>query len=1093
MRVYVSSTSLDLQDHRQAVIEALMRSGHMPVCMEYQPAADVTPKEECMRQVSTCDLYVGIFAWRYGYIPLHCDISITEMEYRTAIEQKIPAIVFLLKEDLSWPEEFRDDDVPGSRIRKLREELKQTIWVSFFTSPDNLAKEVLASLQSRTDKLKGRKQERVPIPVPGTLVMHFQDREAELARLRQCLADKNLRMVLIYGRAGAGKTTLMAKLLLELIENLRDGSAPAAGIIESIVYVTLVDPQNRSPERIVELISRTLEHGAETKLRDLWSQQHIPLRERLALLFSGPLNQRRCLIVLDNLESVLDSDNRIAEECDALRQFVDDFFAYDHAALLIATSRRALSLSPNIEVIAVGRKLQIPLDEGLPESYAIKLLRELDYADVHPLGIRDAQDRVLGAVARRCQYIPRTLETLVAVLLQNYPWTLETLLANKNYLTELVENPAKELYESLSSDQERLVVQTLAVFDRPVPAGAIHSILPSLPVDRILSKLIRNFVVFHDRGQFFLHQLDRQYAYGQIPDVGSDNSKRLLHELVARYYLKLTIPPRGNRTSLEDVLPIINAIEHLIPAGLAAEAATLLFDNSLHEDLHWWGYFLLLQDLYARLLKSPITPKQKVAISIQLGKIKRNLGSHDEAKRIYESALPFIGEATDPASEIGLLNALGDISYYRSDFDRALEYLHRAEELLVLNPIPMLQSENAGDLGNVKLGMGNIGEAKRLYEQAIAFSRQAGTKIHEGIWNGGLGNVECSFFNQSSDPGHLDMAISFYLNAIKLAKDANDRRHESHWSGVLGDLYRQRGQSALAETYLKEALRISEKIHYDRLINTQVLQLAAVFGVRIQEHGRKGDCAAALEVGEAFRRTAVEIGSDKLKAKADLEIIHLLFRQGRTVEATAEGEMLLASATGNVETLSRLGEILFSWGRQTGSEGVMKLSADAYSKAIDGGPDDLLPGLYDGRANARALLGRIEEAIADYGEVVRRAPHSVRAALSLAEVQIWAGRYGDAALLLKALMPQLTTSEDNIIGNWLMCHVLNLEGLDYSANKTIIEAAAGKNICLNYGVKDIELYLQRLDSTKFSEEQIKKAWMIQTLIQNCLGNEGSEY
>ena len=42
-----------------------------------------------VRMVDEADIYVGIFACRYGYIPAGSDISVTEMEYNRAVERKL--------------------------------------------------------------------------------------------------------------------------------------------------------------------------------------------------------------------------------------------------------------------------------------------------------------------------------------------------------------------------------------------------------------------------------------------------------------------------------------------------------------------------------------------------------------------------------------------------------------------------------------------------------------------------------------------------------------------------------------------------------------------------------------------------------------------------------------------------------------------------------------------------------------------------------------------------------------------------------------------------------------------------------------------
>jgi len=406
-----------------------------------------------------------------------------------------------------------------------------------------------------------------------------------------------------------------------------------------------------------------------------------------------------------------------------------------------------------------------------------------------------------------------------------------------------------------------------------------------------------------------------------------------------------------------------------------------------------------------------------------------------------------------------------------------------------VTPDPLLQSENTGDIGNVKWSTGKYEDAQRLYEQAIAFSCDAGNRIHEGIWNGGLANLQCSLFNKSGDAKHRESAVALYLKAIMIAKETKDCRHESHWNGVLGGFYHQLGESGLAEAHLRDALSISEKIYYRRMINTQVKQLTSVFTERAQKYILIGDSITAFQICQTFRQSAIEIGSAKLKDRANLMLITFFFQQGRVAEAVAESQELLISTPEEVEMLSNLGAICMQWGRQTGNENILTLSADAYTKAIHLNTDESVHSSYENRANAYALLGKIKEAIADYREVIKRKPQSIGAALSLSEVQIWAGRYSEARYLLEALIPQLRTSEENIIGNWLMCHALNLEGRDFYAFKKVIEDAARENI--NYNVKDIEPYLQRLDPTKFSEKQIQNAWMIQTLIRGYECKAGS--
>jgi hypothetical protein len=99
--VMISSTARDLPEHRQEVMDACLRQGMFPVMMEHLPANDDEAISVSLKMVDGADIYVGIFAYRYGYVPKGYAISVTEMEYNRAVERKIPRLIFVM--DKSHP------------------------------------------------------------------------------------------------------------------------------------------------------------------------------------------------------------------------------------------------------------------------------------------------------------------------------------------------------------------------------------------------------------------------------------------------------------------------------------------------------------------------------------------------------------------------------------------------------------------------------------------------------------------------------------------------------------------------------------------------------------------------------------------------------------------------------------------------------------------------------------------------------------------------------------------------------------------------------------------------------------------------------
>jgi hypothetical protein len=126
---------------------------HDVLSMEDGVAAHERPLRQCLSDVEAADVYVGLFAWRYGHIPPDDNpekVAITELEYRHALARDMTCLIFLLDESTAWPPPFFDsqtgDGNRGRRIKRLRKELTQRHTVMFFTNPDELASSISASL-----------------------------------------------------------------------------------------------------------------------------------------------------------------------------------------------------------------------------------------------------------------------------------------------------------------------------------------------------------------------------------------------------------------------------------------------------------------------------------------------------------------------------------------------------------------------------------------------------------------------------------------------------------------------------------------------------------------------------------------------------------------------------------------------------------------------------------------------------------------------------------------------------------------------------------------------------------------------------------
>src|SRR5919206_2617684 len=81
----LSSTALDLPEHRKLAHQACLEAGVFPIGMEQLSARDATGIAASLEMVDQADIYIGIYAFRYGWVPDGHDISITEMEFDRAV------------------------------------------------------------------------------------------------------------------------------------------------------------------------------------------------------------------------------------------------------------------------------------------------------------------------------------------------------------------------------------------------------------------------------------------------------------------------------------------------------------------------------------------------------------------------------------------------------------------------------------------------------------------------------------------------------------------------------------------------------------------------------------------------------------------------------------------------------------------------------------------------------------------------------------------------------------------------------------------------------------------------------------------------
>jgi Domain of unknown function (DUF4062)/Tetratricopeptide repeat len=216
--VYVSSTAVDLEQERQAVVDWLVTAGHQPV-HSYLPDSD-TVRNSCLDDVDSCDLYVLILGHRYGLQPAQDNpegLSITQLEFRRAGQSGIPRVALLRTSIPDVGLSDLADPLRLARVSAFREEVGREVRPAEFSDLRGLVQGLSTGVQAALDRrppATGRLRHWDAGPVlrlaPRPLFLAGRDELLAELDLQLAPGDGHLgpRVAALCGLGGAGKTSV---------------------------------------------------------------------------------------------------------------------------------------------------------------------------------------------------------------------------------------------------------------------------------------------------------------------------------------------------------------------------------------------------------------------------------------------------------------------------------------------------------------------------------------------------------------------------------------------------------------------------------------------------------------------------------------------------------------------------------------------------------------------------------------------------------------------------------------------------------------------------------------------------------------------
>jgi NB-ARC domain len=216
---------------------------------------------------------------------------------------------------------------------------------------------------------------------------NWQGRATELAQIQDWLSDMSVRLVGITGLGGYGKSTIAAKVLEENEQKSN---------FSKILWLKLAQFYNFSVwgRGLLKLLDKSIDEQVND--------------EALIHALVHNLSQQRCLLILDNLESLLQEDRQWQDE--AYQQFLLRWLEHGQVSTLLITSRER----PEIPLNMLPRSKWLDGLSGLPFEEGEALLRGL--------GIQGESSEI-QTVVQRVDGHPLLLELIAGTLVDEneYP------------------------------------------------------------------------------------------------------------------------------------------------------------------------------------------------------------------------------------------------------------------------------------------------------------------------------------------------------------------------------------------------------------------------------------------------------------------------------------------------------------------------------------------------------------------------------------------------------------------------------------------------------------------------------------------------
>jgi tetratricopeptide (TPR) repeat protein len=602
----------------------------------------------------------------------------------------------------------------------------------------------------------------------------FVARNKELRNLERDFSSDVMRVAILHGLGGMGKTVLATRLALRMNEYFNG--------IFGMKYTSIT-----RPEDILVKVNNFLIKKGRNELNQILDQQ-VTLEEKTSLLVDI-LNQKRFLIIFDNFEDCLNEDRNDIENPE-LKAFIQ--------YILKNTTR-------NTKFLIITRYDFDPLESRLVSGIKHISLPELHFPQINWLMNNFTELADLG--------IRKKME--IYDVIGGHPWMIgqfakhaavqgvdDLLLDLRPLKKELIEFTLLDKSFSKLNEDARKLLLCASVYEEAVPVEALSWIVgdtsdESPSVGQSLNKLLQWGLISkeqqYDKNIYSEHTIVKDFAREKLEGNILDKKKLIIR--AASYYQNIS----SQTASLWDHL---RARDYYFKAG-DWESANQIVEGTVN-NLIRWGYI----ELAMNLLNDSITTTSggtKTNAEYILATIYYSRGDLTTASKIFNNLLYKYEEMEDNNGVAVLLHAIGVIYLDQGNCEEAVKSYSQALNIAAeLGDLRLIEC-SLGQLGNVHYLQGNYEEAAKNYNQSLSIAKELADKSGIAGALHALGNIH---YLQSN----YEEAAKKYTQSLKIREELGDKNGIAQTLHQLGMIYDDQGNYEEAVKLYNQSLRIEEEL-----------------------------------------------------------------------------------------------------------------------------------------------------------------------------------------------------------------------------------------------------------------------------------------